>query len=343
MQGHQQAQAAQTLRQVGPVLGSPDRDAAEDLEGQQQVQDHQVGHLLQGVELLARGLLEGMGLAPEDAPGVIQHLADRLVEEAPGRGQVLAHIPAGHMVEQAEGRVGQQHEPQDVVQLHGGLETAEGEQPGGVYGQSGDDQSRDRQGLQPVPEALVAAVHVYPLRGPGVGSGQAAGQAPAQGAVQGDHPDHQHKGSQAQPVDPAQAVMPQQPHLTAVRGQAQHAVPGLQLSGQGLVPGAGGVPAGHDSGGPGGGQGEGGGQPGVPGMTAVAIPGGVTQAGGAVMHGHGVKSGPLSARVPDARPAAGVPSMHGPAPPARCSFRQHALSVLPLSVPVAVQQGQHGP
>ena len=160
VEGGQPGQAAQPGRDLGPALSPPHGQPGDDLQGQQDVEDGEVGGLLERVQLVLRRLLEGVRLPAEDAPQIVLGLDQGLAEVAPRLGQVLADLAAGEVVEGREDGVGQQDEGQHVVHGHGPAEVgpAQGVRP--VDHDAGGHEQQDGEGLEPVPEAFVHGVHV---------------------------------------------------------------------------------------------------------------------------------------------------------------------------------------
>ncbi len=104
-----------------------------------------------------------MRLALEDAGEVIFRLYDRIVKEAIGARDELAHAVGGDVIEEREHRIDHQDDGQHIVDGHHATEGEDAEDLRSVDDQAGEQQEDDGDGLQPVPEAAIGLVHVNRL------------------------------------------------------------------------------------------------------------------------------------------------------------------------------------
>ena len=70
----QHRQAAHGACRLGPARRAPHEQTAHNLQRQQNVQQRQIGELLQRIQPPLGRLLRGMGLTAEDPAGVVLHL-----------------------------------------------------------------------------------------------------------------------------------------------------------------------------------------------------------------------------------------------------------------------------
>ncbi len=124
-----------------------------------------------------------------------------------GRGMNWRISPVARCQNSASAGVGHQHDGQHVVQRHHVAEGEHAEHVGPVDHQPGQQQPNDREGLQPVPEALVAVVHIDRLASAlsPVGCRRCADHA--EGGVDRDQAQRAQEEERAGPVQPAHAVV----------------------------------------------------------------------------------------------------------------------------------------
>ncbi len=147
------------------MLQVPEQEPGEELQRHDQQHDDLVHHALQRVELLVRADVVRVGVAPEDPVAVVLQLAQAAAEvlHRAQLGVVDLDLVREQVEQQPDEEVGDQHEPDPVVQVDRG---AEGHQPDQVHVAQldpGQDQRDEAERVDPVPDPDRQRMHVDPL------------------------------------------------------------------------------------------------------------------------------------------------------------------------------------
>jgi len=145
--------------ELWPAVGTPQQKAGEHLEGQQNVQEREIGDLLKRVQLAARMCIQRMFIALKDAVKVEARLANgNLCKIVHSRKEVMILLRR-YVVEDAE--KGVQNEGKSNPGMapdcigHGAKET---QAIGVMNGEASENQKKNGACLEPMPDPFVKRI-----------------------------------------------------------------------------------------------------------------------------------------------------------------------------------------